>query len=270
MRPIYNRYLVKPLVTDNPLNIIGLNGLPFLISPQFNPNENTPQFATIVKLPYETDGKFKLLPEGTNVFIDYLACTNDNKVIIDDEDYYLCETQFVWATIEYDGDTQQIIPMDNFILCQKVIDDTLEEGGLIVKLYEENVKHKFIVLSKGDKEYQEGQVVYMMGGEPTPIPDSELVLVRKSTILVKQEGAIFIPMNERHLIQEDESPDFNYWKDLLVSNKQIHRFKTGIYAGGSKEHLTGKRVTFIHSLFTNLSIDEIKYACIKDSDLIFE
>ncbi len=264
MKPIYSRYLIQPTISNNPLNLIGWNGQPIIIDPKFNPFEHAPQFGEIIETPIADDGKFTIHPIGTKIFFDYLACTDDTKVVIDRKDFYFCETQFVWATVE--GDT--IIPTKDYILAQKVIDDVLEEGGLIIKLYAEEVKHKHIVLSNCE-DYKAGEVVYMMGGIPMPIPDSDLVLIRKSTILAKELDGKLYAMNKKHLILEDASPDYNYWKGLIVTPKQVHQFKTGLYIDGSKKDLIGKKVTFLHSMFTNLFIGEDNYACINGADLIF-
>ena len=264
MRPIYNRYLIKPSITDNPLKLIGWNGEPLIIDAKFNPYEHAPQFGEILETPITDDGKFTIYPIGTKVFTDYLVCLDDNKVVIDSKDFYFCETQFVWATVE--GDT--IIPTKDYILAQKVMDDTLEENGVIIKLYAEEVKHKHIVLSNCN-DYKAGEVVYMMGGVPMPIPDSDLVLIRKSTILAKELDGKLYAMNNKHLILEDETPDYNFWKGLVVTPKQIHSFKTGEYIDGSKKDLIGKKVTFLHSMFTKFIVDEKEYACINGANLIF-
>lgn len=269
LKPYKNKYIVKPIISDNPLNLIGWNGIPITVSARFEKFNHGLNFVEIIETPIIEDGKQTIYPIGTRCLVDYIVCLDKNKLIHEGEKYYMCGTEFVWATVnDVHGEQQEIIPDKKFVLCQKVYDTELEQGGIIIKLAEEQIRQIHIVHTS-DSDYKTGEIIYMMNGKGLPIPDSDLVLVSKKTILSYfKEGEINV-VKGRHLIKEDETPDFNYWKGLMVSSKQVQPFRTGIYITGDCPQYTGKKISYIHTLFTDLVVNDVKYACVTNGELIF-
>ena len=268
LKPYKNKYLVKPIISDNPFNLMGWNGIPITVSARFDKFNHGLNYVEIIETPIIDDGKQTIYPIGTKCLVDYIVYLDQNKIIHEGEEYYMCGTEFVWATVNnVHSDQQEIIPDNKFILCQKVYDTELEQGGIIIKLHEDQIRQIFIVHTSED--YTKGEIIYMMNGKGLPIPKSDLVLVYKKTVLAWFEAGELKVVKERHLIQEDETPDFNYWKGLLVSSKQVHPFKTGVYITGDCPQYIGKKVSYIHSMFTDLVVNDVKYACITSGELIF-
>jgi hypothetical protein len=265
LKPYKNKYIVKPIVSDNPFNLMGWNGIPITVSARFDKFNHGLNFVEIIETPIVDDGKHTIYPVGKKCLVDYIVCLDKNKLTHEGEEYYMCGTEFVWGTVN-DGNTE-IIPDKKFILCQKVYDTELEQSGIIIKLNEEQIRQILIVHTGED--YKKGEIIYMMNGKGLPIPDSDLVLVYKKTILAYFVDGKLEVVKGRHLIAEDETPDFNYWKGLMVSSKQVHPFRTGIYITGDNPQYIGKKISYIHSMFTDLVVNDVKYACVTNGELIF-
>jgi hypothetical protein len=279
IKPIYNNYLIKPVISDNPLNLIGFNGVPMILKTTFEPLRYTPQFGEIVAHPIESDGKHELLPIGTQIFFHYIVCEEKKRFFIEEKEHYLCPTDLVWAYIE----DKELVPTENIVICELVNDDRLNEGNVIIREYEERVDHvlKVVKVCKElDNTIYKGYTLYTVKHAGMPIPDSDLVFIKKVNILCFDKPMAVLlgkkgyyqkkmfPMQGKHLILEDEIPDTTYWKGLIVGDMHRMKFQTGTYLDGEMKLLRGRSITFIHSMSTRLEVEGVKYAVVTNNDLI--
>lgn len=272
MRPIYNNFLIKPIINDNPLNLIGLDGTPLVISTRFDPLAHSCQYGEIVETPIHLDSKFNALNSlrvGNKIFFHYLVCQDSRKVEIDEQDYYFCSAELIWSQIVGD----KMIPLRDTLLVEAIIDDVTELNGVIISIYGKREIHKLKVhsINEYSKELgiQEDDTLLVIKGAGMPIPDSELLFIKISNILGVIRNGELIAVKGKHLIIEDELSDIAEWKGLMVGEMHRNKFQFGTYIDGEKKEWIGKKAMFIHGLSTRLEIDGIKYASVTNSDLIF-
>ena len=272
MRPIYNNFLIKRIINDNPLNLIGLDGTPLVINTRFDPLAHSSQFGEIVATPIELDSKYEILKyllEGDVLFFHYLVCKEDRKVVINDEDYYFCNPEMIWAQVLQD----KLYPLRDIVLAEIINDDITEVGGVIISLYgkRELYKLKVHTINTNTKKLGvlENDTLLVLKGAGMPIPNSDLVFIKHSNILGVERNGEIISLKGKHLILEDELTDFAIWKGLIVTDAYREKFQTGTYINGERKELKGKKVTFIHGFSTRLEIGDKKYASVSDADLIF-
>lgn len=272
LKPIYNNYLIKPIIDGNPLRMVGLNGEPLVVNPKFEPLMHTPQYGQIVELPISYNKKYRLLPKDAFIFFSYLVCEEYKKVVYDGVDYFFCGVDMVWGSV-WDINKYELglEPTENYIIAELVIDETLMEGEMILREHgeRENQKLKAHTIHPSITDIMEGDTLITLKGAGTPIHNSPLVFVKTNNILGVERNNVIIPVKGKHLIEEDDITDYAVWKGLIVTEAHRHKFQTGTYLDGDNKELIGRKVTFIHGFSTRLNLNGKKYAVVTNRDLIF-
>lgn len=273
MKPIRNEFLITTYNDSDELNLIGLDGKPLIIPKRFNPLHHTSQYGTIYEIPFEFDERSidtKNLKVGDKIFFHYLVCEEINKIVVGELELYSCSYDQIWAKIE----GEQLVPLDEVLFAQHIIDDKLTtDSGLIIKQYESNVAHRMVATNTSSfckfNGINDGDILITIKGAGIPMKDSNnTVWIKLSNIVGIEKNGEIIPQSGMHLIKEDEVPNINMWNGMLIGDKHRCKFLTGEYIRGGKVK-QGQKVTFIHNLFSRIELDGIKYACVKDKDLIF-
>lgn len=273
LKPIFNQFIISANLNEGEtMGFTGIDGVPFIMSKQYNPLIHATQYGIIEEVPFSFDRNninSQELKKGDKVYFHYLICQEQHQFFIDDKELYFCDYEMIFGK-EQDG---KLIPMNDHFFAAKFEDENEFEGEFQVQFGQKIIQQKVQVLASNNyirsKGINEGDVVLTISGAGVGIKEEDFYWLKYVNCLAIEKNGELIPVPGKCLIEEYETDDRLYIEQRGVQVHKKYRSKpqTGKFLKGEgiKE---GSDVTFLHGSFTKLNYKGINYAILPYKNLI--
>lgn len=263
MRISKNNFLVQ---VDSQFQKPNIPGFDF-IDTDFNPKALATKIGRIYALPIYVGEEYKYdvkLKEGDLVVFNHIVCDDKNKI---ENNIFLCAYYNIYAKID-DG---KIIPLEDTIFCEKIIDSGIEIGCFKVEGKVSDKYAKVFEVSAYMKKQgiQSGDIIFF-----TKNADYEIVVGGKELLKMHQRNIIGIERNGelvpfgRKLIVKN----ITKWNDAggLKRMYASSNLQTGVVINGGITRIEkGKMLTYFALISSEVTWKGEKYSFIKDENIKF-
>ena len=206
------------------------------------------------------------LKKGDKIYMHYLVAQDKNRLIIDDQELFITSINNIFAKIE----NGKLIPCQDVVFCEQIIDDNLYDGGLQIKNNPAPISQLLKVVATNDFGNKmgifEGDLILTIAGAGSEVMKTDLKWIKLLNIIGKVVDDEIIPLNGMCVIEEGEIEQT--WAGLMVSEIHWSRFGVGKVLKSTIGY-EGENVTYIHTMHSRLSFKGKTYCMAEERNLIF-
>jgi len=191
------------------MDIKGADGERLYIDIDFDPYSYATRIGTITHTPLIIDNKYKYLTKldkGDTVIFHHFVCQDDNRVIIDDKQYFRADFFHLFAKIK----DNTVIPLEQFIFIRPIKGEVKFMGKFQMSFDDKNLKSTGIIeylsqeakdvgLKVGDKVFYTKNAEYKMN-----ILGTDFYRMRIRNILLVERDGELVCLNDRLLLKAIE------------------------------------------------------------------